>query len=374
MSDYRGTRGVRNYRREAAELIPTLKKLGIGCVVTLSLTAALLVYTLYFASFFSERRAAGAVVAAAVFERGERWEVLFSIEHNDSGDLLPLVPMYWEAGVFFDRVTGKMIFPRGTGIEVDNYYYYAIHRVRLEGLDMPRRDFHLGHGALVMGISQGNGDIGIYARRGVFIRQGYTDEYEYIQIFDPRDYYTVVIIDPGHGGSDPGAPSAGWRGRPYEADIVLAITMKLLEIFDEPGILLVPTRTENVFVRTQSRANIVNNIGDYFISIHCNAVARNPAPGGTLTLYGYADGSRELARGLQDALVAVLDSRDRGIILAPEFLVLRESPVPAVILELLFLSNPTEAARLANPEVQMLIAEALAAEIANLRFVPEGMD
>jgi N-acetylmuramoyl-L-alanine amidase len=192
----------------------------------------------------------------------------------------------------------------------------------------------------------------------------------YIELVDPREtYHTIVVVDAGHGGHQPGASSYHRRtdrNAPSEAQINLAIVQNLLEIFDEPGILLIPTRTENQFLSTAERTAIANDIGDYFISVHCNADRYSNRPNGTLTLYGIADGSEELARVFQDALISALGSRDRGIHYSPQFHILRESEIPVILLELLFLSNADDATRLAQPQTQMLIAQTIADTIVNL--------
>jgi N-acetylmuramoyl-L-alanine amidase len=182
--------------------------------------------------------------------------------------------------------------------------------------------------------------------------------------------YTIVIIDAGHGGRDTGAPSVHGRNAPSESEIVLAITHKLLEIFDTPGILLIPTRTQDVFLSTAQRTRIANNIGDYFISIHNNADARSRLSRGMLTLYGTTEGSHQLAQAFQDALVYTLAAQDRGIQYAPQFHILREAEIPVILLELLFLSNPQDATFLATPEAQMKIAQTLADVISTLPPTP----
>lgn len=79
-----------------------------------------------------------------------------------------------------------------------------------------------------------------------------------------------IVIDAGHGGHDPGCIGSSTR----EKDITLAVALKLGKMIEEqmPGVEVVYTRTKDVFVELYERANIANkNKGDLFISIHCNS-------------------------------------------------------------------------------------------------------
>jgi N-acetylmuramoyl-L-alanine amidase len=184
-----------------------------------------------------------------------------------------------------------------------------------------------------------------------------------MKIVDPREFYgTIVVLDAGHGGDDSGAVNKVLK----ESEIVLAVSNKVLEIFDHPEILIVPTRTSDFFVAKALRTYFANSIGDYFISIHCNSDGISRSSGGTLTLFGKAGGSEELAETFQTRLVAALGSQDRGITYAPQFHILRESNIPVIIIELLFLSNPQDAVLLTDPETQLLIAQTIADEIVKL--------
>jgi N-acetylmuramoyl-L-alanine amidase len=88
----------------------------------------------------------------------------------------------------------------------------------------------------------------------------------------PAPPYSVkkVVIDAGHGGHDPGCIGSSAR----EKDVTLAVALKLGKMIEEqmPGVEVVYTRTKDVFVELYERANIANkNKGDLFISIHCNS-------------------------------------------------------------------------------------------------------
>ena len=270
--------------------------------------------------------------------------------------------------MYFIVDEGKIILPPGAEIiDTEHNFFRCSHIISLDGVDLPRRIIPSpGFSPIVTQIILSGNTIRLRANRGILLRVGYTEAYTYIELKDLRDiYHTIVVIDPGHGGRDPGAPSVN-RGGPYEAEVNLSIALVLLEIFDKPGVLLVPTRTEDVFVYNGDRYSLVNFIGDYFISIHANADGRSSLSRGTLTLYGYAEGSSELGNALQNAMVALLGSRDRGVNQNTAVRVLGGSTVPSALVELLFMSNPDDAAMLSDPRVQRRIAETFAEVIADL--------
>ena len=370
MKKYRGMRGARNYLLEAQELVLPATFLAGMCFAVLVLTAFLFAF-----SGQGERRgmfAVGAFETVMVF--AGQGESLHSRSLLDGVALYdysvarpPIVPISWSDDIFFDAYLGKVIFPLGFEFEIGHAYHYLQQTVSFEGAEFSRRFVSLSrYGVLPIRILRYGDGFTFFTRRGVFLEAGENEEYSYIRFVDPRErYHTIVIIDAGHGGHDSGAPSVN-RGEPYEKEINLAVAQKLLEIFDEPGVLLIPTRTCDYFVSPRSRARIANSLGDYFISIHSNADARSRLSRGTLTLHGTADGSYELAQMFQYSLVEALHSQNRGIHYSPEFYILRNSNVPVVLLELLFQSNPEDATRLAQEQTQMLIAQVLAETIANL--------
>jgi len=366
MNKYRGVRGIRDYAREARELIlPALFLAGM----------CLGVFVLLMGLFYINRQREVEVVAVFLEQaiQVDNSSVLGLYETEEPSpflaeDMLPIVPLSWSEEIFFDAHSGKIIFPHEFNATVEYIYYKRRHTVTFEGAEFTRKFLSLSQYNIVpMHIWREGDSITFFSGRGAFVEYGENDSYSYIKLVDPREiYHTIVIVDAGHGGHDTGAPSVYGRNAPFEAEINLAVTQRLLEIFDEPGVLLIPTRTDNYFLSPPSRTGIANSIGDYFISIHCNADNRSSRSRGTLTLYGTAEGSHELAEKFNNALVATLESQDRGIHYASEFRILRESNIPVILLELLFLSNPEDATRLAQPQTQMLIAETLAETIKNL--------
>ena len=206
----------------------------------------------------------------------------------------------------------------------------------------------------------------------------------------------IVVIDPGHGGKDPGAVSKSIR----EKDVVLGIGLKLGKLINEnyPDVKVVFTRNTDVFVPLIERSRIANKIkADLFISLHANFCA-TPSTRGTETFTlglhrsednleiakkensvillekdynktyegfdpnlsesyimfelmqsSYLKQSVSFADEIQQQFKSRLESTDRSVKQAG-FLVLRQSSMPSVLVETGFLSNPSEANYL-NSEV-----------------------
>jgi len=207
------------------------------------------------------------------------------------------------------------------------------------------------------------------------------ENYYIIRVLHPRERYPrIVIIDPGHGGRDPGAVRAGIR----ESDLNLNVTRKLLQLIEADGVIRAyTTRNSDVHLGETSaeclraRANFGNHIGDMFVSIHFNA-ANNTNAHGIETYYRESglDAFRTLtSRRLADIMhrnkLTMLGSNDRNVRSA-NFAVLRYSTIPAVLLELGFMSNQAELARINTAEFQWMAAHAIySAMLEAFAWVPE---
>jgi len=205
-----------------------------------------------------------------------------------------------------------------------------------------------------------------------------------------------IVIDPGHGGKDPGAigPS-GTR----EKDITLAIARKVAELLNQNSEFQVYlTREGDEFIPLDRRTEIANLLGgDLFVSIHTNATWSSRAKGIETfynSRYPYGEGakevamrenaalgsgdlpstvkniiwdliqnqyrqeSKELARIVQEKIVRASNTSNRGVKSAP-FYVLRGANMPAILVEVGFISNPWEERKLKNAKFQELIARGI---------------
>lgn len=160
----------------------------------------------------------------------------------------------------------------------------------------------------------------------------------------PLTFGQVICLDPGHGGSDPGAVG---HGR-HEADINLSVCNKLKTLLQRAGYTVRMTRTSDSYVSLSGRTSYANSIGaDRFISIHCNAF--NKSANGTET-FCYTRGSSNSYR-LRDAvhpgLVAALGTTDRGTKTA-NFYVIKHTNMPAILCELAFIDHSGDSAKLGS--------------------------
>ena len=206
-----------------------------------------------------------------------------------------------------------------------------------------------------------------------------------------------IVIDPGHGGHDPGAKGAGTT----EAELVLDVSLRLAQLLEKvPGLEVVLTRKTDDYVPLQERTAIANRENaDLFLSIHANAnssaqaqgvetyflnfattlsaaavAARENAASGqnmgelpdvvkTIALNNKLDESRDFATFVQREMVAKLRPankaiRDLGVKQAP-FVVLIGAAMPSVLAEISFMTNPQEAKLLKSSAYRQRIAEAL---------------
>lgn len=169
--------------------------------------------------------------------------------------------------------------------------------------------------------------------------------------------FLKIFIDPGHGGTNPGAIGIdGIR----EADVNLDVSLRLGEILAGRGCDIEYSHTGDETLSLAERANRANAWGaDYFISIHCNSNT-DPSIGGTETFY-YREGTtaRRFAETVNTALVNQINLRNIGIF-ARNLAVLRLTRMSAILVELAFLTNPEEAALLETPEFRQSCAIGLA--------------
>jgi N-acetylmuramoyl-L-alanine amidase len=176
----------------------------------------------------------------------------------------------------------------------------------------------------------------------------------------------VVVIDPGHGGRDPGAIGIdGLR----EAPGALAIGQQVAAILEQQGVQAVLTRNSDVEIDLQPRVDIAEQVNaTLFVSIHLNAIdMTRPDVNGTSTYY-YSSGA-DLAQVIQDAAVQAGGLKDRGIHSA-RFYVLRRTSMPAVLVETGFVTGAEDAPKLADPDWQGRMAQGIASGI--LQYLQRG--
>jgi N-acetylmuramoyl-L-alanine amidase len=167
--------------------------------------------------------------------------------------------------------------------------------------------------------------------------------------------YTIVL-DAGHGGSDPGAASVTGH---WEKEFNLSVVMKVKALLEnDPRINLVLTRQSDVYPTLDDRVNLANSLkADLFLSVHANSYYK--ATNGTETYYTRAN-SQAFAKLLHKNAVAATGFKDNGVRTA-NFKVIKYTTMPAVLLETGYLSNDSDGPQLFTDALQNRVAAAIAA-------------
>ncbi|CAH0345166.1 cell wall-binding repeat-containing protein [Bacillus sp. CECT 9360] len=153
-----------------------------------------------------------------------------------------------------------------------------------------------------------------------------------------------IVVDAGHGGTDPGATGNGL----VEKNVTLDVAKRLQSKLAAQGASVTMTRSGDTYPSLDERADLANRIGaDVFVSIHINAFS-DPSVNGTETFwnsqYASAD-SKELATLIQKEMVAELGTNNRGVKQA-NFVVIKNTKMASALAELAFVSNSKDAALL----------------------------
>jgi N-acetylmuramoyl-L-alanine amidase len=173
----------------------------------------------------------------------------------------------------------------------------------------------------------------------------------------------LIVLDPGHGGSDPGAQRFGMS----EKTLTLDIAMRLRDLLVARGWTVKMTRESDVDVfganasaadELQARCDVANNAGArLFLSIHINSYTDQSLRG--TTTYYYKSIDEPLASALQQRMISSLGTADKGV-RHNNFYVVRHTTMPAALVETAFISNRGDADQLATPEFRQKVALALA--------------
>lgn len=163
-----------------------------------------------------------------------------------------------------------------------------------------------------------------------------------------------IVIDPGHGGSDCGATRNGI----YEKNITLDISKRVETLLKNKGYVVKMTRNSDDTVSLQDRVEISEEFApDIFVSIHVNS-SNSETPQGLETHY-YKDNSLKLAKTVHASLLNNVNANNRGLFRS-KFYVINHTTAPAVLVEIGFISNPSERAQLVSESRKQATAKAIA--------------
>lgn len=179
----------------------------------------------------------------------------------------------------------------------------------------------------------------------------------------------LVVVDPGHGGVDPGMLGVN---NTVEKEINLAVSYVLKEKLEEQGFRVELTRTTDDGLYSESDSNkkiadmkkrcaiIDEKNADIVVSIHQNSFSDSAVSGAQVFYYRHSEKGKELAQYIQDSLRENVDgTNDRRIKANDSYYMLIHTPCPTVIVECGFITNYDEAALLVTEEYQERIAEAI---------------
>ena len=174
-----------------------------------------------------------------------------------------------------------------------------------------------------------------------------------------RQGQLTVVIDPGHGGRDPGAVGIGGL---REKDINLTVSNRIKATLEGKGINVVMARSDDREIDLDPRVDIAERANaDIFVSIHSNAISMSRPDVNGLETYYYSSGLR-LAQTIHNNVLQQTDLRDRGVRRA-RFYVLVNTSMPAVLVETGFVTGREDAARFRNPAKVNEIADGISAGI-----------
>ncbi|MFD0670352.1 N-acetylmuramoyl-L-alanine amidase [Cohnella sp. GCM10027633] len=164
----------------------------------------------------------------------------------------------------------------------------------------------------------------------------------------------TVVLDAGHGGTDPGAQSLNGH---WEKEFNIAIVLKVQKLLAaEERIKLVLTRSGDTYPTLSERAQLANSLkADLFLSVHANSYTSST--NGTETYYTRAD-SLAFAKAMHAAIVPATKLKDGGV-RSKNLHVTRETTMPAALLEIGYMSNKTDNAALWKEDFQDRVAQAI---------------
>lgn len=174
----------------------------------------------------------------------------------------------------------------------------------------------------------------------------------------------TIVIDPGHGGFDPGV--LGCTGS-KEKDINLQVSKLLAQFLREGGAHVVLLRESDKALAETKQEDLAERVkiaheseGEIYLALHCNAFEKDsPWQGAQCFYHSKSEAALALAEEIQKSLQSSLQNTDRAALAHDTTYILKNLQIPAVIIEMGFLSNREEEANLMNPEYQHKMAWAI---------------
>lgn len=284
--------------------------------------------------------------------------------------------------VVYDTSTKTIVLKNVDGLKESDFsvtdnYLLGNYKVTLKGNYQGTYGYGIisANDALVSGIvvqntTDGNTQFVINENAIVATKIDVSDNEIHIKIMSPRDVYSkIVVIDAGHGKTDPGASGNGLIEKDVNLDIMLRV-YGLLEANN--NIKVYATRLDDSYPTNVNRAKMANGVADLFVSIHQNS-NDSATPNGTEVLYTVHSTdvagkltSKIAAQFIDNYLVKALGTTDRGIKNRTDLIVLNQTTVPAVLIETAFLSNKADADKLSQDSYKDAAAQAIYSAIVDM--------
>lgn len=178
----------------------------------------------------------------------------------------------------------------------------------------------------------------------------------------------VIIVDPGHGGGDPGKVGVN---QALEKDLNLAIAKKVQTKLEKQGLQIIMTRETDEMLGDQNSSNkkiqdmkarvelINDSKAPLVVSIHQNSYQESSIKGAQVFFYSHSSEGEKAAKIMQEALLAFDPENTRQPKANDTYYLLKKTEVPAIIVECCFLSNYEEAEKIVTEEYQKQVADAI---------------
>ncbi len=180
----------------------------------------------------------------------------------------------------------------------------------------------------------------------------------------------LIVLDAGHGGKDGGAQGTLDGKTIYEKDLTLSIMTKTQAVLEKNGYTVQVTRSGDTYPELEERAELANDLGAAaFISIHINSVDNAPTASGTEVYFSELNNShtfnltsKQMAENILEEMIDSMGTKNRGVKTA-NHVVTRSCIMPAVLVEVGFISNEEELRKMCDDSFQNTVANGIAAGI-----------
>ena len=173
-----------------------------------------------------------------------------------------------------------------------------------------------------------------------------------------------VVVDAGHGGTDPGAmyPANSQKPEIREKDVTLAIALRVRDILEDYGVKVIMTRTKDTYPTLQERVEIANNSNaDLFVAIHCNAMENKEEIDGAQVYYhASSEFGKKFATIVYNNIIEYTGMTKRSIQDGSTLYVIKNTKMPAILTEGGFVSNEKDREYLLSEEGRDALARAIA--------------